>query len=426
MNKYSINLCFFCGDDSRPGLLTILLLAVLVLPLPADNLRVSPAGPFTGIQEAIHNARQGDTITVDPGIYRETDIIIDKPLTLLGHNWPEIDGENKNRILTVRANNVHITGLVIKNAGISFIEDNAGLLLENVRNCVVENNRFLNNFFAVYLSQSADCRVTNNTVVGQASRESSSGNGIHLWYCKNIILTDNHIRNHRDGIYFEFVRSGMVTGNVSEYNLRYGLHFMFSDSCQYSGNVFRKNGAGVAVMYTHNVLMFDNRFENNWGPASYGLLLKEISNSHIYNNTFHQNSTALYSEACSRNLVKDNLFIQNGWAVKLMANSMDNLFTGNQFESNSFDVATNSRQNFNTFNMNYWSAYNGYDLNHDGIGDIPYRPVSLFSFLVEQHPPGLILLKSFFIQLLEIAERIMPVLTPETLLDQNPLIRISS
>ena len=33
-------------------------------------------------------------------------------------------------------------------------------------------------------------------------------------------------------------------------NLRYGLHFMYSDGCQYVENTFRHNGSGVAVMYT--------------------------------------------------------------------------------------------------------------------------------------------------------------------------------
>lgn len=73
-----------------------------------------------------------------------------------------------------------------------------------------------------------------------------------------------------------------------------------------------------------------------------------------------------------------------------MANSSDNLFTMNNFVSNTFDVSTNSRQNFSTFSSNYWSKYEGYDLDKNGIGDVPYRPVKLYSVLVEKNEPSLI------------------------------------
>ena len=106
-----------------------------------------------------------------------------------------------------------------------------------------------------------------------------------------------------------------------------------------------------------------------------------------------------------------------------MANSMQNHFAGNQFLENSFDVATNSRQNFNTFEGNYWSAYRGYDLNRDGIGDVPFRPVRLFSLIVEKQSASLILLRSFFIDMLDLAEQMLPMLTPETLIDRKPMMK---
>ena len=99
------------------------------------------------------------------------------------------------------------------------------------------------------------------------------------------------------------------------------------------------------------------------------------------------------------------------------------MFFKNNFLSNTFDVSTNSRQNFNSFDANYWSKYQGYDLDKNGIGDIPYRPVKLYSIMVEQNKPTLILINSFFIELLNIAESIFPSLTPETLVDNTPMLR---
>ncbi|MFQ5584285.1 MAG: nitrous oxide reductase family maturation protein NosD, partial [Calditrichia bacterium] len=342
---------------------------------------------------------------------------------IIGEDFPEIDGENKGQVMLIKADSVVIRGLVIKNAGVSFVDDNAGIKLDSAFYCIIEGNKFIDNFFALYIARSAYCRIIDNEIQGNALSESVSGNGIHLWYCKEITIDGNLVRGQRDGIYFEFVEDGTIINNISEKNLRYGLHFMFSDRCHYENNTLRNNGAGVAVMYTKHVEMVNNRFENNWGGASYGILLKDITDSRIWNNVYYKNTIGIYAENSSRVTVENNEFIENGWAVKIMANCMDNVFTHNNFIGNSFNVATNSRQNFNTFTKNYWSNYKGYDLDRDGFGDVPFHPVSFFSYLVEQNPPSLILLRSLFIQSLDLAESVLPMLTPETLTDDYPLMR---
>jgi nitrous oxidase accessory protein len=233
-------------------------------------------------------------------------------------------------------------------------------------------------------------------------------------------VENNRVRGQRDGIYLEHVTGTTIRGNTAHGNLRYGLHFMFSSGNSYVGNTFRNNGAGVAVMYAKDVLIEGNRFEDNWGATAYGLLLKDISDTRIVGNHFVGNTVALSSEGSMRVHVANNRFVRNGWAARVMANSQENRFEGNDFIDNSFDVTTNSRHNFNVFEGNYWSRYSGYDLNGDGIGDVAFRPVRLFSLLVERTPLALVLLRSVFIDLLDIAERVAPVLTPQTLVDERP------
>jgi nitrous oxidase accessory protein len=173
-------------------------------------------------------------------------------------------------------------------------------------------------------------------------------------------------------------------------------------------------------MYTQHVVMEENVFIHNWGTAAYGLLLKEIKYSTVRNNRFERNTIGLYTEASTDVAITGNEFLHNGWAAKVQANSVDNRFADNNFIANTFDIATNSRQNYNQFNGNYWSQYEGYDLNRDGVGDVPYRPVSLFSYLVQRHSTAMILLRSMLVDILNAAERVMPVLTPETLVDEQP------
>jgi nitrous oxidase accessory protein len=375
------------------------------------------------INNSILNARSGDTLVIKAGIYHEANIIIDKPLTILGEKNAVIDGAELGQIFTIKADHVIISGLEFRNTPISHIKDNAAIKLDSSFYCEIRNNTFKNNFFAIYLARSSDCKIINNQIISDARRETTSGNGIHLWYCKNITVEGNNINSHRDGIYFEFVEDSFIKNNLSENNLRYGLHFMFSNRCSYTQNIFRKNGAGVAVMYTKNVEMLDNRFEYNWGSAAYGLLLKEITDSRIENNIFLKNSKGIYAESSNRIKVRYNTFEQNGWAVKIMGNCLDNEFSKNNFLANTFDVATNTKHNFNTFDSNYWDAYKGYDLDRNGTGDVPFRPVSLFSYLVEQNEPSLVLVRSFFVDMINLAESVIPTLTPETLLDENPSMR---
>jgi nitrous oxidase accessory protein len=250
-----------------------------------------------------------------------------------------------------------------------------------------------------------------------------TGNAIHLWKSSHALIEKNHVSGHRDGIYFEFVTFSVIRDNLSEKNIRYGLHFMFSNDDSYLGNTFRDNGAGVAVMYSKKVRMERNHFEQNWGPSAYGILLKDITDSHIIQNTFLKNTVAVHLEGTSRIDISRNIFKENGWALKVQASCENNSFHHNNFWGNSFDVGTNGSISLNDFYSNYWDKYQGYDINKDGIGDIPYHPVSMYSMIVEQNPYALMLLKSFTVQLLDKAERAIPSLTPENLVDKSPLMK---
>ena len=382
----------------------------------------TPESAASNIAEIVARSSAGDTIIVQGGHYPDQSLTIDKPLTIIGRDWPVLAGSDSGNVVTITASDVSLSGLVISGAPVSFVDDNAGLLLERVSNVTVRNCRFENNFFAIYLAEAADCVIRENTVAGHATTESRSGNGIHLWSCRDVVVENNTVRGHRDGIYFEFVKYSEIRENLSRDNLRYGLHFMFSDTCRYEANTFEKNGAGVAVMYTHFVTMANNTFKDNWGASAFGLLLKELTDSKVTGNSFYRNSVGVYVEGCNRVKIDSNEFIDNGWAIELMANSIDNRFTRNAFSGNSFTVATNSRQNFNTFRSNYWSDYSGYDLDDDGYGDVPHRPVTLFSMIVQKNPPTLVMLHSLTVDVLNLAERVMPSLTPATLMDAQPLM----
>ena len=387
------------------------------------QLDVSPAGPYRTIASAVDSARPGDRVVVHAGLYREPVVTIDKPIVLEGDGAPVLDGESRHGLILITADDVTVRGLVLRNVGTSFVEDRAALRVTSARGCTIEHNRIENGFFGIYLANATDCRILDNVLHATPGRETESGNGIHLWTSRRITIIGNEISGHRDGIYFEFVHDSDIERNVSTNNNRYGLHFMFSDDCRYVDNTFRRNGSGVAVMFTKRVQMIGNRFEDNWGPAAYGLLLKEIMDSRLEGNRFTHNTTGLLADGANRLVAEHNEFANNGWAVKLETSTIGGRFEKNNFRGNSFDVATNSREPSTEFSGNYWDSYRGYDLDRNGIGDVPHRPVRLFSVLVEHFQPALILMHSAFVELLDGAERVLPSLTPDALMDRAPAMR---
>lgn len=394
-----------------------------IYPLHAAVVQVGEAKTIQTLREAIMRCKHGDTILVFPGLYREGNIVIDKSIHLIGIDLPVLDGILKYEILTIIAANVEVLGFCFQNSGYSSMQEYAGIRVVNTKQVQIENNFFSNNYFGIYIQSSTHCYIKNNRIIAAGKKEQQAGNGIHCWKSDSLQIIHNTITGHRDGIYMEFVTQSVIWRNNSFGNLRYGLHFMFSHHNMFVTNLFQQNGAGVAVMYSKHVSMYNNFFENNKGDAAYGMLLKEMTDCEINGNNFVSNTTAIYMDGASRMKIVRNGFLQNGWGLRIQASCMDNVLEENNFIGNSFDVATNGTTVLNVFEHNYWDAYRGYDLNKDQTGDIPYRPLSIFSMIAERTPAAMLLFQSFITTLLDQSEKIFPSVTPEIFRDERPAMR---
>ena len=389
----------------------------------SQTIEVCSTCRITSLSQGIAMANPKDTIVVKKGTYLEHNIKIDKPLVIVGNDYPVIDGQFKGEVMTIISDGVTIDGLFIINVGTSYTEDYAAIRVKKSKNFVIQNVVLEKLFFGIYLEKSSYGKVYHNKIVGDAKEEYNSGNGIQLWYSNHIEIEHNYVVHVRDGIYLEFSDDCLIKNNVSSMNLRYGLHFMFSNNDVYKDNTFENNGAGVAVMFSKKIKMLNNIFRENWGTASYGLLLKEINDAEIIGNTFEENTIGINIEGSNRIVYKHNNFIKNGWAIKVRGATYSNHFIENNFLYNSFDLAYNSKVNDNSFDMNFWSNYTGYDLNKDGIGDVPHRPIKLFSYIVNKTPETIILLRSLFIDIIDFSEKVSPVFTPDNLVDKKPIIK---
>lgn len=388
----------------------------------ANVIEVGPNKPIKSIKKAISLAKVGDTVMVHQGLYKEGNIIINKKIVFLGKNLPVLDGQKKYEVLSIKADSVVVDGFKVIKSGYATLEDPCGIKVYNRNDVVIQNNVLDDNFFGIYIQNGRRCIIKNNRLVAYGTEEQKLGNGIHCWKSDSLQIIGNTISGHRDGIYFEFVTNSIIWRNISTRNIRYGLHFMFSNDDAYISNIFKNNGAGVAVMFTKNVKMFNNFFEENWGDAAYGLFLKEISDSYIIGNKFSKNTSGIHMEGTNRIQVEKNVFEANGWGMKILASCSDNVIKNNNFLGNTFDISTNGSLVLNTFNNNYWDKYEGYDLDKNGVGDVPFHPLSLFAVLTETNPSAMLLFRSFMITLLDKSEKILPSITPDNFIDNSPLM----
>lgn len=390
----------------------------------ANTIEVCSSCSVSSIKQAISLAEDGDTIFVKAGVYKEHDIEIQKSIKVIAEEGAIIDGENKGEIVRIQADGVTFDGFEIINVGSSNLTDYAAIRIQRVNNFVVQNLIIRKPFFAIYLQAANEGVIRNNIVYGEAEQEYNAGNGIHMWKSSNNLIEGNQLFRMRDGIYCEFSDENLFKDNISKDNIRYALHFMFCHYADVTGNTFYHNGAGIAVMYSKYMNMYENTMRDNWGAASYGVLLKEVVDCEIHHNDFLRNTTAINIEGGTRIQYYNNDFLNNGWAINSRGGNYHNYFKNNNFINNSFDVAFTGSVNNNNFNGNYWSDYTGYDLDRDGVGDVPYSPVKLFNYLVNKSPEAIILLRSMFVDIVEFAEKVSPVFTPEGLQDETPSMKM--
>lgn len=397
---------------------------LLIVAMSFSQVEVCKECPTKTIQAGIDMAKPGEEVIVGPGIYKENNVTVAKRIKVTGKGHPVIDGEKIGHVLKILSDSVTVSGFRIINVGQSYTKDYAAIYLSRCHDFEISEMILENVFFGILVEKSHTGIIRNNLISSEAVSEAGAGNGIHLWQCSHVTIRQNEIHHVRDGIYFEFVTESTISENFSHHNIRYGLHFMFSNNDAYHQNVFTHNGAGVAVMFSKFITMTYNEFRENWGTASYGLLLKEIYDADIRYNRFEENTIGINLEGSTRIQYENNNFVRNGWAIKIAGACYTNIFTHNNFLHNSFDISYNSKLNDNSFNQNYWSSYTGYDLDKNGIGDIPFRPVKLFSYVVNQTPETIVLLRSLFVDIINFSEKVSPVFTPDNLMDYKPLMKM--
>ncbi len=405
-------------------------LLVAIIAFASIPIASSADEPFIDLQSIIDEASAGDVIDLVASTYAGG-VVVDKPLTITGHDWPVIDSSGSGTVIEVTAPNVTIENLVIRNSGISLDREDSGIsVLEP--NVTVENNRFEDVLFGIFLRGSPNSLVIDNQIGSKDVFIANRGDGIRLWESAGSTVEGNVIEGGRDTVFWFtdniVVRNNQISGG------RYGLHFMYSDGAVIEGNILSSNSVGAFMMYSYDVAIRNNVMADNSGPSGYGLGLKDMDDFDISGNRFVSNRVGMYldnspSAAGSEGWIEDNLFAYNQIGASFLPAVKNNNFSGNTFIDNAEQVGITSSGHFvgNAWSVagqgNYWSDFAGYDANGDGVGDVPYKVDDLYNTLTDEHPDLAFFNDTPAAKAIGLAAQMFPILRPDPIIeDEHPLV----
>ena len=396
---------------------------------PTESEALPPPGGIEGrpaaadrspLQQQIDHARPGDRIVIVGGTY-DGDLIIDKPIFLSGVDRPLLRGSGHGSVVRIRASGVILEGFDIDGRGTGELgRDTSGVHVAAAR-VTIRDCRIRGALFGIYLRESDDAAVEANTIDGIPGRPAGEiGSGIHVWNSQRFRLAGNTIRRTRDGFYIQASGHGRVTGNRAA-DLRYGLHYMFSDDNVFEDNVFERGAAGAALMFSNRLTFRRNSFVNNRGFASVGLLLKACEDVTAEYNLIADNARGIFLEGSYRNRFTGNVIAMSDMALVIYDSSGANVFEGNAFVGNLSPLSLSGRRTDTRFTRNYWSDHREPDLDDDGLADRPYRLSNVFDHLRGNLTAADLFAPSAAAAALGAAERAFPVLDPIPVVDEHPL-----
>ena len=401
-------------------------------------LLAMPARARGSVQDSIAAAPPGAIISVPLGVHPVRRLRLDKPITLVGEPGAILDAGGHGDVLRIAASRVTVRGLTLRHSGTDLTAENAGIFVEKAaRDVTIDRNVIEESLFGVYLDGPSNVQVTRNAIRGMRSLHvADRGDGIHLWNDSGCTIEDNEIADSRDGIYVYVSSSNTIARNLI-HDVRYGVHYMYSNHNALRDNTSRGNVAGFALMSSDHLSVAGNIAEDN---ASYGFLLNYISHSSFSGNEASR-ITGLHNDQgvtieggegkgmfvylSQFNDFHDNLIADSEIGIHMTAGSEHNRLWENRIIDNRVQVkyVQNLAEEWSRYGRgNYWSDYLGWDMNGDGVGDIPFRPNDGVDVLLWKYPSARGLMSSPAILLLRYVQRAFPVFTPPSVQDSHPLM----
>jgi nitrous oxidase accessory protein len=399
------------------------LLACLAAPFAgAVEMQVAPGQGTLGA--AIARAHPGDVLVLTGGAYLGP-VTIDRALTVQGAEGTVVDGLGRGTVMTIAASDVTLRGLKIIGSGNDNQAIDSGVkIVKGADRALVEDNLLEGNMHGVDVHGGRDALVRHNTILGRQNPHMiERGNGFYVWNSPGTVIEENSVRWGRDGIFSNASRTGTYRGNVFR-DLRFAVHYMYTQDSEVSGNVSIGNHLGYAIMFSDRVVVKGNR---SLGDRDHGVMLNYANGSDISGNLVRGGaSKCLFIYNANKNLIYDNRFEGCGIGIHFTAGSERNVLTGNAFIGNREQVkyvGTRFMEWSFEGRGNFWSDHPAFDLNGDGIADGVYRPNDLMDHILWSQPAAALLTGAPAVQLIRWSQSSFPATLPGGVQDSAPLMK---
>ena len=401
-----------------------LVLALVTVLLAGPALAAGVIVPAGGdaLRQAVAESAPGDVLILESGLHHGP-VTIDHPLTLEGRPGAHVDGGGKGSVITVTGEGAVIRDLLITGSGRSHETIDSGVqLTRTARAALVEGNRLEDNLYGVDIHGANDSIVRGNTIIGgQDRRMNSRGNGVYVWNAPGAQVIGNDIRFGRDGIFTNSSRRNVFRDNIFR-DLRFAVHYMYTNDSEVSGNVSVGNHLGYALMFSDRLTVTNNLSIND---RDHGVMLNYANGADVAGNLVRggpEKCTFIYN--AHRNLIANNRFEHCDIGIHFTAGSERNALTGNAFIGNRTQVKYVGTRDIEWSlegRGNYWSDHPAFDLNGDGIADSRFRPNDLMDHILWSQPAAALLTGSPAVQLIRWSQANFPATMPGGVVDSFPL-----
>jgi len=119
------------------------------------------------LQEQIDAASPNDTIHLEAGVHPGP-VVITKPIKLVGERGAEIKGNGFGNVVTIRADDVTLSGLRISGSGLRLSDDDAAVFITGNR-ARIEQNVIADSLHGIYLKKVSGAQILHNRIEGKTS-----------------------------------------------------------------------------------------------------------------------------------------------------------------------------------------------------------------------------------------------------------------
>jgi nitrous oxidase accessory protein len=328
-------------------------------------------------------------VRLEPHAY-DGDLHVTRPVELRGSPGTTLRGSGTGSVVTIDAADVVLQGLTIRGSGNRHTTEDAGIRATgraiHVRDVVVDGT-----LFGIRYAQCTACSIERAHVIGRDDVVGMRGDGVKIWESDDVLVKDMVVERSRDVVVW-YSRRATIDG-VRVTGSRYGTHFMYAHGGVVRGSRFERDVVGVFVMYSSDIRIEGSVLAGARGAAGVGIGLKESDDVVLDDDWLVANSAGMYLDQTPRSpdhpvVLRGDVLALNGVALRLHSSEKGVSVRDCDFRDNLRPVEVDGGGDALGLDVqgNRWTEYEGYDLDGDGRGDVPFQVKKLSSDVKDAHP----------------------------------------